>query len=521
MAAILITQQLTQLAVAWISTAQSEFIQDEIRGLVHDRAYAADLGFYESPDYHDRLHRASTDASRRPLVLLESGGRLLQDGVTLVGMAALVLPYGAWLPAVLVLSTLPALYVVIRFNRKLHRWWEEATAERRWAAYHDWVLTYSEFAAEIRLFDLGGHFKDTYQKVRGKLRGERLQLLRDESLARLGAAMVALLVTGAVMAWMVWRAFLGQVTLGDLVLFYQAFDRGQHLMRSLLGNVGKIYTNTLFLENLFEFLDLEPQVVDPPSPEPAPRAVRDGLVFEDVTFRYPGTERVALEGFNLSVSAGQVVAIVGANGAGKSTVIKLLCRFHDPEAGRVLLDGVDIRQFRVLEFRRLTTALFQSPVPYHATVADNIGFGDLAAHPGRHAIEAAGEGAGVDGIAGALPRGYDTLLGKWFAKGTQLSVGEWQRIALARAFLRRADILVLDEPTSFMDSWTEAEWLERFRRLAAGRTTIIVTHRFTMALRADVVHVMERGRIIESGSPDELIARGGRFAQSWATQMQS
>jgi ATP-binding cassette subfamily B protein len=382
------------------------------------------------------------------------------------------------------------------------------------------VLTYSEFAAEIRQFDLGGYFKETYQQVRRKLRGERLRLLRDESLARLASGLLGLVVTGVVMAWMVWRAFLGQVTLGDLVLFYQAFDRGQLLMRSLLGNVGQIYANSLFLENLFEFLDLQPHVVDPLSPREAPAAVREGVTFRDVTFRYPGTERVALEHFSLSIPAGQVAAIVGPNGAGKSTVIKLLCRFYDPEAGRIEIDGLDIRDLRVLDLRRLITVLFQSPVPYHATVADNIGFGDLLARPDRAQIEEAARGAGADTIAQELPQGYDTMLGKWFAHGTQLSVGEWQRIALARAFLRRADILVLDEPTSFMDSWAEAEWLDRFRRLAKGRTAIIVTHRFTLAMRADVVHVMQRGQIAESGSPRELILRGGLFAQSWAGQLQ-
>ncbi len=521
MGALLLARQLLGLASGLISTAQAEVIQDRIRGLVHQRSYAADLGFYESADYHDHLERARSDASRRPLALLENGGSLIKAGITLFGMAALVLPYGWWVPPVLVLSTLPALYVVILFNRRFHAWWEDSTPERRWAAYYDWMVTYSEFAAELRLFDLGEHFQSAFQQVRKKLRGERLRLLRDETIARLGSALLGLAVTATVMVWMVWRAFLGQVTLGDLVLFYQAFDRGQNIMRSLLGNIGQVYANVLFLENLFQFLDLEPQVVDPAVPKPAPERLRHGIAFRDVTFRYPGSDRVALNGFDLEVPAGQVAAIVGANGAGKSTLIKLLCRFYDPESGRVELDGTDVREFRVLDLRRLITVLFQSPVPYHATVGENIAYGDLPAQPGPSEIEAAAASAGADDIAQGLAAGYDTLLGKWFADGTQLSVGEWQRVALARAFLRRAEILVLDEPTSFMDSWAETEWLERFRRLAEFRTAIIVTHRFTVAMKADMIHVMERGRIVESGSPDELLTRGGRFARSWAAQTQA
>jgi ATP-binding cassette, subfamily B, bacterial len=309
------------------------------------------------------------------------------------------------------------------------------------------------------------------------------------------------------------------VTLGDLALFYQAFYQGQSLMRTLLGNAGQIYANSLFLGNLFEFLGLEPHVVSPPYPIPAPSVIKEGIRFEQITFRYPGSERIALQDFNLTIPAGQVVAIVGANGAGKSTLVKLLCRFYDPEAGLITLDGIDLRAISLEELRRLITVLFQWPVPYHATASQNIAIGDVHAAPSAVEIEAAARGAGAHEVIARLPREYDTLLGRWFADGTELSGGEWQRIALARAFLRQAQIIVLDEPTSFMDSWAEAEWLERFRALVHGRTALIITHRFTTAMRADVIHVMQNGQIVESGSHDELLARGGLYAQSWAAQM--
>jgi ATP-binding cassette subfamily B protein len=351
------------------------------------------------------------------------------------------------------------------------------------------------------------------------MRIERLTFTRDQGLARLGAGLAGVLISGSALAWMLWRALQGRVTLGDLALFYQAFQRGQGLLRSLLENLGQIYANTLFLGNLFEFLELKSQVADPFHPIVAQPALREGICFQRVSFRYPGSERQVLQDFNLTIPAGQIIAIVGANGAGKSTLLKLLCRFYDPEAGLIALDGSDIRDMTLENLRRMITVLFQWPVPYQATAAQNIAFGDLAATPGGAELEAAAYSAGAHDVIRGLPKGYDTLLGKWFANGVELSVGEWQRLALARAFFRQAQILILDEPTSALDSWAEADWFDRFRSLADGRTAIIITHRFTIARRADMIHVMEAGRIVESGKHDELLSRGGMYARSWTAQL--
>ena len=521
MAMILLLQELLQSLIEWIRTAQSELVQDYLRALIHQKSVAVDLAFYESAEYYNRLHRARDDASSRPLTLLENVGSLLQDSITLLVMATVLIPYGLWLPLILFISTLPALYVVLRFNRRYHRWWQQTTTDRRWVQYYDYMLTSDEVAAELRLFGLGTHFQSAYQGLRRRLRIENLKLIKDQSLARLGAGVAALLTSGIAMAWMVWRTIQGWVTLGDLALFYQAFNQGQSLMRSLLGNVGQIYSNSLFLGNLFEFLDLEPQVVDLPNPLPVPSTLKKEICFRQITFRYPGSQRLALQNFNLTIPAGQVVAIVGANGAGKSTLVKLLCRFYDPEVGHIELDGIDIRNLAVEKLRSRITVLFQFSVQYHATASENIALGNLSAAPTKAEIKAAAQGAGAHEVIARLPQSYDTLLGKWFIDGTDLSGGEWQRIALARAFLRQAQILVLDEPTSFMDSWAEAEWLKRFRTLVFGRTAIIITHRFTTAMRADMIHVMDNGQIVESGSHDQLLAQGGLYAQSWTAQTQA
>ena len=289
------------------------------------------------------------------------------------------------------------------------------------------------------------------------------------------------------------------------------------MMRSLLGSAGEIYRNIMFLENLFEFLALKPRVSSPVKPLPHP-GLQKALELQDITFCYPGTVRPALSNFNLTIPAGQITALVGENGAGKTTLIKLICRFHDPEKGRLLIDGTDIRNLSLPVLRERITVLFQEPVRYHDTVFNNIAFGDIDSHPGMDRIEAAARASGADAPISRLPNGYEVVLGKWFG-GAELSGGEWQRLALARAFLRTAELIILDEPTSAMDSWAEADWMLRFRKLVAGRTALIITHRFTTALHADVIHVMNNGRIIESGSHEELLATQGRYEESWRRQM--
>jgi len=521
MVGVSLVTELLRAATVLVRAAQSELLQDHIRFLIQQKSVAADLAFYEWPEYYDHLHRAREEASYRPVALVDTAGGLFQNGITLVAMGAVLLPFGLCLPAALLLSTLPAFYVVLRYTMLQHRWRMRTTSDERRTWYYDWVLTDKEPAAELRLFDLSRHFQRAYQSLRGRLRRERLALAKAQSLAELCAGTAALSITGATLAWMIWRALNGQITLGELALFYQAFNQGQRLTRTLLENVGQLYANSLFLGNLFEFLSLEPKIKDPAEPLPAPADLKEGARFRRVTFSYPGSQRPALEDFDLKLPAARITAVVGQNGAGKSTLVKLLCRLYDPERGSVEVDGTDVRDLSVASLRRLITVMFQEPVRYSATVAENISLGDLPAEAALAEIEEAASAAGADPTIRRLPEGYDSLLGKWFAGGTELSVGEWQRIALARAFLRRAPIIVLDEPTSAMDPWAEADWLDRFRRLASGRTAVIITHRFTTAMRADVIHVMEGGRIVESGSHTELLERGGRYAQSWFAQTQA
>jgi ATP-binding cassette, subfamily B, bacterial len=518
-AAVMLLSDVLQSLSDWVRVAQSELIQDHIKNLTHQQAVSLDLSFYESPEYHDLLERVRSEASGRPLALLESCGSLLQNGLTLIVMAIVLVTYNPWLPLILLISTAPAFYVVLRFDRRYHQWWRETSSVRRHIEYCDYLLTHHQAATELRLFSLGDHFQSIYKRLRSELRTPRLAQLRKQSLAKLAASTSGLIVAGAAMAWMVYRAFQGLITIGDLALFYQTFQRGQGLMRVLLNNVGQVYTNTLFLEHLFTFLELKPKILKPDYPAPILSSLRQGIEFKSVTFRYPGSARTALQEFSFRIPANKVIAIVGPNGAGKSTLLKLICRFYEQEAGSIEIDGIDIRHFSERDLRQMLTVLFQFPINYQATVAENIGLGNIERNESREAIEIAAQSAGAHEFITRLPNGYDTMLGKWLANGVELSGGEWQRIAMARAYVRRSPITILDEPTSFMDSWAEAEWFGRFRELTENRTAVIITHRFTIAMRADLIYVMDKGEIVESGSHQQLLSQGGLYAESWVAQM--
>lgn len=523
--AVLLLEELVRTASEWVRKVQAKLVEDHVSGLIQEKSTQVDLAFYDSPDYHDHMHRARAEAGSRPLALLENGGSLIRGGITLLAMAAVLLPYGWWMPVALVISTLPALSVVLHFAVRQHQWRTRTTEDERRSAYYDWLMTAGETAAEVRLFGLGAHFRSSYQMLRARLRQEHLQLYKSQGVADIVAGTIALIVSAGCLAWMAWEAMQGRATLGDLAMLYQAFSMGQRLVHALLGNIGSIYYNVLFLGNLFEFLDLQPKVIEPLQARSLSGVVTAGkgltIRFDNVTFDYPGRQQPALQRLNLEISAGQVAAIVGTNGAGKSTLLKLLARFYDPVEGRIELGGTDLRELSLTELRGLLTVLFQEPVHYNATVAENIAMGSTMTTVTRADIEEAARSAGAESVIARLPKSYDTLLGNWFSGGVELSTGEWQRIALARAFLRRAPVMILDEPTSAMDSWAEADWLQRFRVLATGRTVLMITHRFTTAMLADVIHVMKDGRVVESGSHQELLRQDGSYARSWRAQMRA
>jgi ATP-binding cassette subfamily B protein len=518
MASLILLTEALRAGSRLVRTAQAERVRDHVSGLIHEHIIAADLAQFELPEYHDRLYRARTDSHERPVALVQNLGALLQNALTLVAMALVLVQFGWWVPLVLVASTAPALAVVARHAVRRHRWSVHSTPDSRRTWYYDWLLCTRETAPEIRIFDLGPRFSDAFQRIRNRLRSQRLELSRSEALSEMAAAGFALATTGALLAWMVTRTVGGTVTLGGLAMFLQAFVQGQKLTRSLLETVGQTWANMLFLENLFGFLAVEPEIADPEEPLAPPSDRPPEIRVRGVSFAYPDARAPVFSDLDLEVPAGSVAALLGANGAGKSTLFKLLCRLYDPQNGVVEIGGTDLRDLPIAEVRQMVTVLFQEPVHFSETVLRNITLGEANREASSAAIDKAVTAAGAGGIVDRLPDGLETMLGTWFAGGAELSVGEWQRIALARALLRPSPVLLLDEPTSTMDSWAESAWVRNLGRLADSRTVILITHRLTTAMHADRIHIMDEGRVVESGSHRELLNADGAYKAAWTAQ---
>lgn len=512
-----VAAQLLSSALACVRAVQAEYVQDEVHRLIQLQALRVDLAFYDHSESYDQLHLAQGDAISQPLSLLESLGSLVQSSLGFLALAGILWTYAAWLPMLLVFTAAPGLLFVARHILREHDWRLEHTFEERRARYLDWIITDRYAAAELRLFDIGTYHRNAFESMRRTLRDGNLRLVRQGAGIEFAAGLLAWAGSIAGLGWMLQQTITGRAKLGDLLLCFQAFQQCQTLLRSLLDGAGKIYKSMLFIENLEDFLKTEPAIL-PSQAGKAGLPVKHAIRFEAVSFTYPGGFPRALDDFNLEIPAGRVVALVGHNGAGKSTLIKLLCRFYDPDNGRILIDGVNLRELDPEALRRHIAVLFQEPVRYCASAHENIAFGDVSALSDQRRVWEAAYDAGALEPIEKLPDGYETLLGKWFG-GAELSAGEWQRVALARAFFRKASLIVLDEPTSAMDSWAEQDWLNRFFSLVAGKTALMITHRFTTAMHADMIHVMDKGRIVESGTHMQLVALGGAYATSWSAQM--
>ena len=503
-----------------VSEVQSQVVTDHMHDILHAKSVEVDLGYYENSRYYDTLHRAQQEAPFRPTSIVNGLVKVGQSGISLLAMAGLLFSFHWSVVAILFCAAVPSVFVRLRYAGKMYRWQRERTPTERRARYFSWMLTGDTHAKEVRLFDLGSLFMRRFRDLRKQLRRERLEIATRRSVAELVAQVSATLAVFGSYAFIAYRTVHGSITLGDLVMYFQAFQRGQGFLREMLSGLSGLYEDNLFLSNLYEFLDLKRKIVEPHHPRPVPRPMQTGIVFDHVSFQYPTGTRKVLEDINLTVRSGEHVALVGENGSGKTTLIKLLCRLYDPTDGIITVDGLDLRQFKTTALRSEISVIFQDYTHYYLTARENIWFGNIDLPSDQDQIVAAARYAGADDVIARLPQGYETILGKWFDDGEELSIGEWQKVALARAFLRDAQIIVLDEPTSALDAKAEYEFFEKFHQLAVGRMAILISHRLSTVRMADRIYVLDGGRIVESGTHEDLVRRNGTYALLFETQAQ-
>ena len=495
-----------------------ERVQIRIQLMVMDHAAALDLPFFEDPASYDLLRRAQEDSRNRPVQMISSTFGLMQTAITFVSMIALLLGVSPLLAVIALISPIPAFIADTRYS-----WWGYRIA--RWNSrllrrmnYLVQLVTTDTFAKEVKVFGLGTYFTGRYRLLSDTYyERQRGQIIR-RYIAGYAWGVLTTIAGSITYLYVALLAVAGRLTLGDLTLYTSAATAVQNSISNLLGGFSTMYEHNLYLSNLFSLIETPTAVTRPAHPTPLPKPVRGDIEFQDVTFHYPGQKGQAIHGLSFRIEPGETVAIVGRNGAGKTTLIKLLCRLYDPTEGRILLDGIDIRELDPDELRAQVGAMFQDYVTYQATARENIGLGSLSDLEDAHAVAVAAQRGGADELVKGLPGEWETMLGKWFDEGVNLSGGEWQKVALSRAFMRDVPILVLDEPTSALDAQAEFELFERLRELTRGRTAVYISHRFSTVRRADRILFLEHGELVEKGTHGELIALDGRYARLFRMQ---
>jgi ATP-binding cassette subfamily B protein len=505
-----------------ISTCQAllrALMGQRINLMILEKALTLKLAHFEDSEFYDKLTRARREASTRPLSLVTRTFGLVQNGISLASYAFLLVQFSPWAVLILIVGGIPEFLAEAKFSGDKFRLFRWRSPETRMQMYLETVLAREDYAKEVKLFRLGPKLLQRYQAIFAKLFAEdrKLTLRRDS-----WGFVLGLLGTAAfygAYAWIALAAIRGNISLGQMTMYLMLFKQGQSAVSASLSAISGMYEDNLYLSNLYEYLEQPvPTAQGELQQGPAPG---DGVRFEQVSFAYPGSEEPALQQVSLHIKPGDSLALVGENGSGKTTLIKLLTRLYQPDAGRILLDGLDLQQWQGDALRQRIGVIFQDFGRYQFLVGENIGAGDIKHFEDRQRWQRAAEMGMAHEFIDKLPQQYDTQLGKWFKGGRELSGGQWQKIALARAFMRtNADLLVLDEPTATMDAAAEATIFEHFRELSRGKMTILISHRFSTVRMADQIVVIDKGRIVEQGSHEQLMKLGGQYAYLFSLQAQ-
>jgi ATP-binding cassette, subfamily B, bacterial len=498
-----------------------EQVANRIQLLVMRQANQLDLVFFERPQFYDLLQTVQREAAFRPVQMVQTAFMLIRQLLTFVSLLALLVNLEWFIAVAALISPIPAFVSSARYGWQGYQMMRWQSPLRRMMSYLTNLLTTDVYNKEVKLFTLGdffiGRFSSLFHRYYTEMRG----LVIRRYVAGALWTMLSVLTSGLTFLYVAYRTLGGSISVGSLTMFVQAANGVSQAFSTVLGALQSMYEHQLYLQTLFELLDFKPLVQAPEQPVPFRRPMQEGIEFRHVTYAYEGKDEPAIDDVSFTIEKGETVAIVGHNGAGKTTLVKLLARLYDPQEGQVLIDGRDVREYDPDELRNEFGVLFQDYVSYQFSARENIGIGRIDRLDDEPAIAQAAVKSGASSVIEGLPEGYDTVLGKWFDGGVNLSGGEWQKVALGRAFMREAQILILDEPSAALDARAEFELFSRLQQLAHGRTAIFISHRFSTVRRADRILVFEQGKLIESGTHEDLLALGGRYAELFNLQAAS
>jgi ATP-binding cassette subfamily B protein len=482
-----------------------------------EHAATLDLEDFEDAEFQDQLERARRQTSGRLTLMGQLFGQA-QEAITVASLIVGLVVYAPLLILLLALALVPAFLTEAHFNARTYTLDFGRTPERRELDYVRQTAASVESAKEVKIFGLHGFLIDTYRRLAGEFYAANRVLAVKRALWGSVFTTVGTIGYYAAYAYIVWRTLHGEFTIGDLTFLSGSFLRLRTLLESLLFGFSSVAGQALYLNDLFSFFSTRPEILSPADARPFPQPIRQGFVFEDVGFIYPGADRWAVRHLDFTLKAGEVVALVGENGAGKTTLVKLLTRLYDPDEGRILLDGHDLREYDLGALRGSMGVIFQDFVRYNFTAGDNIAVGRIEERDDHARIERAAGRSQADEVIERLPGGYAQRIGKRFKNGVELSGGEWQKVAIARAYMREAEVLILDEPTAALDARAEFEVFQRFKELSQGKTAVLISHRFSSVRMADRIFVLADGKVAASGTHEELVAQPGLYAELFELQ---